>query len=110
MYTFGKLSGRDRLVTRNDEVLSVLIDNLLQAVHSVNLISSWLTVENKVSRLEFWNETAVSSAYSTVDAKLENLGRSFTKTRNSSGPRQDPCGTPTFSGFGGDKQLPIRTT
>ena len=79
-------------------------------VQSENLDSSSLDVEKSSFRLVFLRDIVVSSAYKSVLAKSENLGKSFIEIRKHNGPRQDPCGTPMVMGFGSERASPILTT
>ena len=71
-------------------------DNLLHENQSLSLISSVLTISNKVFMLELEQKRFVSSANIIGSSMFEALGRSLTYIKNKSGPRIEPCGMPHF--------------
>ena len=80
-------------------VLGQLMSNLLNLHHSTNGARTRLksAIKQSISLADLYK--VVSSANSLQPTSLRKNGKSLIKIKKNSGPRADPCGTPSLVDF-----------
>ena len=75
-------------------VFPTLIESLFASNHSLIFCTSWLSRENKVFEYKKKNNKKNYYYWVIIESSTDDLWRSFTYNRKSSGPNIEPCRTP----------------